>query len=421
MARRGLVRFTVLVVLIVGALGIGSALHLPALAAAEYARAVAPFTTCSGGAACLLETNNGSGPGVKSVSAGGNGMIAQTTFKSTGVKNGEAGVLGQDSSATGSYDSGVKGTSYLGTGVYGTSTYGNGVDAYSVYGSAVYAENTGFEDGIQSVALGNDGTNSSTQNPSGGGGRGRSGVWGHDDSSDGGTLNNGVTGSSTNGTGVEGISTNYVGVEAIGGGNPATSYEDPALSVTSANAENSVYEIAVCNNPADVPCTANESVMYVDFIGNVNTAGGFTASGDIDVAGEYLQDGNCFEGCSKIRHSRHGTAQRRYVTTASLPSVEDYGEAQLVNGQASVALRPDFANVIDRDASYLVFVTPEGNTNGLYIAQKNPSGFTVRENNGGHASVAFEYRIVARPFGSTDARLPMVEIGRPPTRGGTHG
>lgn len=404
-------RTVVFAALFVLAIGAGSAFHIPALAAAEYARVASPFASCTSPMACLLETNNGTGPAIKGVAVKSNGVVGQTQFHSTSQSNGVAGVIGQDTSASGSFDSGVTGTSTNGSGVVGKSTNGNGVQAFSAGTAALFAENTGTQDGIQAIALDNDGTNSSTQNPSLTFGRGRSGVWGHDDSSDGGTLNYGVAGSSTNGIGVQGSSTNYVGVNAVGGGNPGNGFESPALSVVGASS-NSVYMIAVCSTPADNPCTGSNSNMYVDFVGNVNTVSGFTANGSVDIGGQYYINGTCEVGCSRTRNGDRRTAVRRYVPTASMPSVEDYGVAQLVNGEARVAIGTDFANVIDRNAAYLVFVTPEGDTNGLYIAHKDSAGFEVRENRGGRSSVAFEYRIVAHPFNTPGTRLPMIEAGR---------
>lgn len=403
-------RTVVIAGLFVAAIGAGTALHLPALAAAGFARAVTPFTTCSGGAACIVGINNGSGPGVKGTSTSGDGMLGQTTFKSTGQKNGVSGILGQDTSASGAFDAGVKGTSTNGTGVYGISTNGNGLQAYSANAAAIFDENTGDGDGIQSIASNNDGTNTSTQNDSSFAGKGRSGVWGHDDSSDGGTLNNGVTGSSTNGTGVEGLSTNFVGVEAVGGGNANNDYVDPALSVTTVN---SVYAMTVCNGTADVPCSAPNAAMLVDNSGNIDSFGGVYADLDFDTAGDYEKDGSCILGCARTRDGRHRTAVRQYLPSITVPSIEDDGEAQLVDGDARVEISPDFANVIDKHAGYLVFITPEGDTNGLYVERKDAAGFEVRENRGGRSSVAFEYRIVARPFGDPGSRLPMVVTGMP--------
>jgi hypothetical protein len=91
----------------------------------------------------------------------------------------------------------------------------------------------------------------------------------------------------------------------------------------------------------------------------------------------------------------------------SQPTREDYGEAQLANGQAYVRLDPAFANIIDHRAGYLVFLTPEGPSQGLYVTGKSIAGFFVRENPGGHATIGFQYRIVAKPYGVKAQRLPM--------------
>jgi hypothetical protein len=73
-----------------------------------------------------------------------------------------------------------------------------------------------------------------------------------------------------------------------------------------------------------------------------------------------------------------------------------------------VRLDPAFANVIDPGRPYLVLNTPEGDTRGLYVAQRTATGFTVRETMGGHSTLAFAYRIVAHPFGAREPRLPFV-------------
>jgi len=88
--------------------------------------------------------------------------------------------------------------------------------------------------------------------------------------------------------------------------------------------------------------------------------------------------------------------------------MEDVGEAALEAGEARVALDPRFTNVMDQGSSYLVFVTPEGDCNGLYVADRSAQGFTVKELRGGRSSVGFEYRIVATPFGDHSPRLPFV-------------
>jgi len=83
---------------------------------------------------------------------------------------------------------------------------------------------------------------------------------------------------------------------------------------------------------------------------------------------------------------------------------------EIVDGSAEVALDPKFANVIDKNAGYLVSVTPEGDCRGLYVAHRSTHGFSVRELQGGHASVSFEYRIIAKEFGVNEPRLPMTTV-----------
>jgi hypothetical protein len=46
----------------------------------------------------------------------------------------------------------------------------------------------------------------------------------------------------------------------------------------------------------------------------------------------------------------------------------------------------------------------------LYVTGKSRAGFAVREIGGARDSVAFDYRIVARPYGETGQRLaPMTQ------------
>ena len=393
--------------LCLGAIGVGSAINLPAVAATGYEQFVAPIVsaTCASSTPCLTEANSKSGAGVKAASTKGDGAVGQTSFKSTSQSNGTAGVLGQDLSTSGGFDSGVLGTSANGFGVQGRSGNGNGVLALSSGQSALFAENSNFGDGVQSVALNNDGTNSSTQNPSKSLGVGRSGVWGHDDSTDGGRLNVGIAGSSTNGIGISASSSNFVGANVVGGGTVGLDF--PALSVIGNSGGHAL--ITACDASTVNPCDSFHASFVIDGIGDVITSQSIDAGGNVDIGGQYQVEGVCVAGCSRTRNGG-GKAVTRYVPTASVPSVEDFGEAQLVDGQAHVQLSADFANVIDSSANYLVFITPEGDTNGVFVTQKASSGFVVRENHGGRASVAFQYRIVARPFGDHGSRLPSVEL-----------
>ena len=137
-------------------------------------------------------------------------------------------------------------------------------------------------------------------------------------------------------------------------------------------------------------------VMSLDSGGNLITSGTITASG------------------TPLLRTRTITGRPviTYAPQQSEPTVEDIGQAQLVNGQATVHLDPSFANTMNQQSSYLVFITPDGDSRGLYTTHKTPGGFVVRENGGGHSTLAFDYRIVGKPFGNTDARLPVVAATR---------
>ncbi len=128
----------------------------------------------------------------------------------------------------------------------------------------------------------------------------------------------------------------------------------------------------------------------------------FFDDGTLEINGQLYTSGACHYGCSKSRHTR------TYTPRTAEPTLDDDGEAQLVNGQAQVRLDPAFANVMDGARTYLVSVTPEGQSHGLYVAERDSRGFTVRENTPAVANIAFTYHIVARPYGVADRRLPTI-------------
>lgn len=122
--------------------------------------------------------------------------------------------------------------------------------------------------------------------------------------------------------------------------------------------------------------------------------------------------GHCYASVYPATHTKSSTGSdvTTYSSQGSVPTIEDFGEGQLVNGQTNVPLERTFASAIDQRRSYLVFVTPEGDCNGLYVTGKSPSGFVVRELRNGRSTLAFQYRIVARPYGNSFARLPEAPV-----------
>lgn len=102
--------------------------------------------------------------------------------------------------------------------------------------------------------------------------------------------------------------------------------------------------------------------------------------------------------------------EKRALYAIESPDVvfEDFGSGQLVNGQAVVTIDPLFAETVNL-TEYHVFVTPLGDCNGLYVNNKTPTSFEVHELGSGTASIAFDYRIVAKRLGYEDIRLEVVD------------
>jgi hypothetical protein len=79
---------------------------------------------------------------------------------------------------------------------------------------------------------------------------------------------------------------------------------------------------------------------------------------------------------------------------------------------AKVPIARDFAPLV-RTNGYHVFVTPEGDCNGLCVMKKTARGFTVRELGGGATNIAFAFRIVAKRKDLAAPRLPRVKLVEP--------
>jgi len=84
---------------------------------------------------------------------------------------------------------------------------------------------------------------------------------------------------------------------------------------------------------------------------------------------------------------------------------EDFGSGTLSGGGATVILDATFAQTVNTGTEYHVFLTPNGDSKGLYVSQKTATSFEVREQGGGTSNIAFDYRIVAKRVGSENLRL----------------
>jgi hypothetical protein len=307
--------------------------------------AMAATTSCITVAACVFGANTSTGYGVEGTSKGNDGVVGMTTENATSASAGKAGVAGYDSGTNnGTYNSGVYGTSKNGYGVQGKAT-GTGYGMYGTSASSVGVLGTGHNVGVEGNSLTEAGTGVSAES---GGGRA-------------------LDAYSPRGTGLS----------------------------TTATAGTAIYASTesgkVFVGHYDGVSGSAQDVVSIDHYGNEILAGGLTMG-----------------GTPLLRtNSTTGKDLTSYGARTSSPTLEDFGQGSLRQGAAHIPLEPAYSSTID-PRSYLVFITPQGDSRGLYTTAITSTGFDVRENGGGRSSLAFSYRIVGRPLDTKAQRLPLM-------------
>jgi hypothetical protein len=328
---------------------------------------------------------SGSASGVygQSYSTTGSG-VAGVARASTGANSGVLGI----SSSTSGY--GVEGdntaTSGSAVGVFGQSASPSG---YAVLGTntaasglawGVYGQSTASVDGIAV-----EGHNKATSGNA-------LGVFGTTDSPSGvGLLGVGVTQSNEAGK----VSFRPIGV-----------WGDTSVDTGVGVLATADFGIAFAgyNDAENISTAKFQNDEITDFNGNVlATKGGhFGGICEIDVSGNF----GCTGSKSAVVPVDGGTRKvALYAVEAPENWFEDIGSAQLSSGAATVQLESTFAQTVNSGMEYHVFLTPNGDCKGLYVANKTADSFEVRELGGGKASIAFDYRIVARRKGYETIRL----------------
>ena len=212
----------------------------------------------------------------------------------------------------------------------------------------------------------------------------------------GGNGRPGVSGFSEEGEGVLGTSTNADGVLGFGG--------DLANGVTGFGGANGVVGFGE-GGGANGVAGWGHSAGVAAFNGNHPQVSAYLATEwffpGSALAGLFnggtLVFGDLFVTGTKSAVVKHpdGSDRRLYCMESPESWFEDFGVGQLHEGQADVHLDRDFAALVRTD-NYHVFLTPYGDSNGLYIAHMQPDGFVVREQHGGRHSLEFGYRVVAK-------------------------
>jgi hypothetical protein len=306
-------------------------------------------------------TRSGTTPNVSSlVVANDNGNCVEGNAVSAwqgvlGTSESGNGVLGTSATSNGvrgisSLGAGVSGRSEnpLGTGVFGEAVAGGGQGVWGEAtgtGIGVFGRTPGEGKGVWGVAA--DGGQGVRGEATGTG----TGVWGD---APGGTGATGVVGNAPGGgDGVWG--------QADGGGNGVVGH---------------------------APAPGFAGVFH----GNVHINGDLTTQG----------------AKSAVLSHSDGSLRRMYALESPESWFEDLGRAGIVEGRAQVDLDDEFAAMVQTD-DYHVFLTPEGETQGLYVSARRPDGFEVREQQGGTGNLTFSYRIVARRGDIEAGRLQRIE------------
>jgi hypothetical protein len=162
--------------------------------------------------------------------------------------------------------------------------------------------------------------------------------------------------------------------------------------------------IAAYNNAENISTAKFQNDETTDGSGNIlATHGGhFGGICVIDVGGNL----GCNGSKSAVVPVDGGTRKvALYAVEAPENWFEDFGSARLSEGSAVISMESVFAQTVNTDLEYHVFLTPKGDCKGLYVTNETAESFEVRELGGGTANVAFDYRIVARRKGYETIRL----------------
>lgn len=325
--------------------------------------------------------------GVNGFASATSGVIYGTSGGTASTTNGAAGVSGIAFATTGAV---------LGVSGQTASTSGIGVS-----GSASAA--TGVTCGVCGQ------TNSTTNNASGVNGfaSGKTGVV------------FGVAGntSSTNGIGTSGSASALTGVAiGVSGGSASTSGIGVfgAANATSGNTIGVHGRISSPNGAAGQFWATNGTGLILQGISgaafaqvfSVDASGNVTAKGNLKVSGTK----------SSVARLADGREVALYAVESPENWFEDFGTARLQHGRTVVLIDSLFAQSVNAELDYRVFLTPTGNCHGLYVVQKSPTSFEVRELGRGRSNIAFDYRIVARRRGYEQVRLTDANEARQDSR-----
>jgi hypothetical protein len=384
----------------------GAAILRPGVASAT----AGPDTSfpCHSSSPCVTAVNSGTGPGVKGSGKTGAGVLGTST-------NGFAVEGDSGNGATG----GVKGVGTSGFGLFGQSSTGAGIYGQSTLSYGVEAI-SGSNDALHAVSTDGNAISASTTN------------------------GYAIYASTSNGTALSVSSANGVGADFSGATSGIVIHSPSSSAYPLVVHSLGDYIALLVNGNGNVSVSPNSGTaltleepfgdgLFTYASGNgavIEGADGVvarapTGTGTFPIIAQdfsnndvFYVDGNgdvFYHGSlNQFARTRGGQHAMAFGSNATTPSLEDVGSAQLVNGQALVPLDPTFAQAIDLRTPYHVFLTPDGDTRGLYVASKGRDAFVVRETQNGRGTLAFDYRIVATALGHAGERMTLVSPSQEP-------
>jgi len=252
------------------------------------------------------------------------------------------------------------------------STYGLIADTLSPLGTAVYGEanaTTGASSGVRGV----------TNSPDGYGVRGSA-------------LN--TTGSGTGVSGYSGAPSGF-GVYGVSFGTSGTGVFGEAQATTGTTYALFGRSFAPSGTGVFGHAAANSGTNYGVYGRSSSTSG----------YGVYFQGGLAGTGVkSAIVETDDFGWRHLYAMESPQNWFEDFGQATLVAGEVVVPIEEVFAQTVNLDEDYHVFLTPLGDC-PLYVAEKSDSSFTVRAHEGADCETSFDFRVIAPRLDFEDLRL----------------
>ena len=302
----------------------------------------------------------------------------------------------------------------------GPITGNSGGTMYAIQGNT----SSGF--GVEGMATGTDGYGIDGYTT----GNGGVGVYGN---SDGGADSNGnypigVLAHALEGFGMKSVvdepMDNYAAVLGLNGGGSSTysylkGFEDVSAGVWGDGTDNNNVSFSIgivgtaetsyggyfLNNSANNP-TVYATNENAGGSGLFKTLMATSPQGTCGVGGGSL---TCTGQVKSLATTASGSHQvETYAMQSPENWMEDFGTGTLSGGTGIVTIDATFAETVSESADYHVFLTPRGDSKGLYVTNLTPTSFEVHESGAGTASIAFDYRIVAKRRGLETQRLTDV-------------